>query len=61
MHQQYQNTQSTKQQLTKQSNNMEDTNHERTHTVFPTIFEPTGQIYTDQAGCFPAASSKGNK
>ncbi len=32
-----------------------------TNAVFASIFEPTGQIYTDQTGRFPAASSKGTK
>jgi hypothetical protein len=34
---------------------------ERTHWVYAAIFEPTGQIHTDQTGRFPITSSKGNK
>jgi hypothetical protein len=34
---------------------------ERTHWVYAAIFQPTGQIHTDQTGRFPITSSKGNK
>jgi hypothetical protein len=33
---------------------------ERSHHCYATIMEPTGQIYTDQTGCFAQASSNGN-
>jgi hypothetical protein len=33
---------------------------QRTHSIFAAIHEATGQIYTDQPGCFLVASSSGN-
>lgn len=54
LRQQYQNIRSTKPPPTPSAT-------EPTHLVYSTTFDPTGKIYTDQTGRFPAISSRGHK
>ena len=35
-------------------------NNEKTKMVFMTIAETEGQLFTDQTGCFPVTSNRGN-
>lgn len=40
---------------------LQEINNERTNEVYPECFPISGQIYTDQTGAFPVASTAGNR
>lgn len=60
LRQQYQHTQSTK-PGTNTSNTEQVAATARTHETYYDVFQPTGQVYTDQTGRFPAISARGNQ
>ena len=61
LRQQFQNARSTKPSAIAASPDTQVAATARTNNVFIEVFNPTGQVYTDQTGRFPAISSKGNK